>query len=495
MGSSDVKPPGSIDRLPSGRYRVRVQVPGSKPLTGTVPTLAEAEGLRAAFLVKLSQVGRVQTGSLTLNQWAEAWFDDRAKQGFRGVESERAMWRVRIAPTFIATLPLASVTRKHVREWVELTRNTPVRRKVRNGRVIVTKKLPELSSVRRMRAVLRSVLAGAVDREMIPANPAGGFAIKSPTTAPRWTYLTREEVERVITHDLIPLRFRLLYTVAIFTGLRRGELWALRWQDVDVESDRPHLFVRGSHNTATKTGKHRIVPLLPQARAALIRLREIVRHNEPEHYVFATSTGARRHRMDRGQWGRNGQHPGYRVVAGLKRAVPFHAFRHTCASALLQGYWGAPWAITDVQAMLGHSSLAVTQRYAHLSVEHLHARARDIASPVTSTETGSFAAAATQIRDSSTRAKGTARSTAGYPSIGPSRDMAVTMAETFLRSVRTGLADDVTRALADALRLALNGTELEPWAARCTGMHWKRRALDLAESVIESAETAARKHA
>jgi len=65
---------------------------------------------------------------------------------------------------------------------------------------------------------------------------------------------------------------------------------------------------------------------------------------------------------------------GYRLRAGITRRVRFHDLRHTCASHLLMGTWGVRLPIEEVAAWLGHSSTAVTQRYAHLAPDHLSAR-------------------------------------------------------------------------------------------------------------------------
>jgi integrase len=60
--------------------------------------------------------------------------------------------------------------------------------------------------------------------------------------------------------------------------------------------------------------------------------------------------------------------------AGIARHVRFHDLRHTCASALLQGFWAPHWVarplrLEEVKEWLGHTSIATTQRYAHLCPE------------------------------------------------------------------------------------------------------------------------------
>ena len=63
--------------------------------------------------------------------------------------------------------------------------------------------------------------------------------------------------------------------------------------------------------------------------------------------------------------------------AGVQRHVRFHDLRHTCASHLISGSWGRAWTLEEVARHLGHSSSAVTRRYAHLCPEGLQRAVRE----------------------------------------------------------------------------------------------------------------------
>jgi integrase len=95
------------------------------------------------------------------------------------------------------------------------------------------------------------------------------------TPLPDWDFLTFEEAERLVAHaDGV---WRTMILVALRTGLRRGELLALRWEDVDLDRGRIRVvenYVRG-HFKAPKNGKPREVPLSGEARAALAQHRHM----------------------------------------------------------------------------------------------------------------------------------------------------------------------------------------------------------------------------
>ena len=61
----------------------------------------------------------------------------------------------------------------------------------------------------------------------------------------------------------------------------------------------------------------------------------------------------------------------------IGRHVRFHDLRHTCASALVSGVWGRAWSLQEVCAFLGHSSISVTERYAHFAGTALETAAKE----------------------------------------------------------------------------------------------------------------------
>lgn len=148
---------------------------------------------------------------------------------------------------------------------------------------------------------------------------------------------------------------------ACHTGLRLGEICNLRWKHIDLESQR--LTVANTADKATKSGRERSVPLTGRALAVIKDLQE-ASQCRPDHVVF--STGENRP-LDPGYVSK--QFRRYRKQAELDSTVCFHSLRHTCASWLvMRGV-----SLYVVKEILGHSSIEVTQRYAHLAPDTMHA--------------------------------------------------------------------------------------------------------------------------
>jgi integrase len=149
-----------------------------------------------------------------------------------------------------------------------------------------------------------------------------------------------------------------LVRVAAYTGLRRGELLALRWRDVDFQ--RRKLVVRravsgGVEASSTKSRRAREVPLADQAAGALARRSQRRNFTRADDYAFCNRLGRRldgsalRRRVERA-----------RDAAGL-RPLRFHDLRHTYGSLLVAG--GVDLA--SVKAAMGHSRITTTERYLH----------------------------------------------------------------------------------------------------------------------------------
>lgn len=149
-----------------------------------------------------------------------------------------------------------------------------------------------------------------------------------------------------------------LVRVAAYAGLRRGELVALRWRDVDFVGRKIVVRRALSGDTelrSTKSRRAREVPLPDQAAAALERLSRRGEFVGPDDYVFASRLGRRldpsalRRRFERARDG-----------AGLE-PLRFHDLRHTYGSLLVAG--GIDLA--SVKAAMGHSRITTTERYLH----------------------------------------------------------------------------------------------------------------------------------
>ncbi|HET7444257.1 MAG TPA: tyrosine-type recombinase/integrase [Solirubrobacterales bacterium] len=147
-----------------------------------------------------------------------------------------------------------------------------------------------------------------------------------------------------------------LFIIAAMTGLRIGELGALRWHDVDLGEGFltvSRAFSAGEE-TSTKSRRSRVVPLAAQAREELERLCSRQHFLSREDYVFCRTDGgpldrsAVRTRFIRAQ-----------EAAGV-RVRRFHDLRHTFGSLAIRRF-----DLVAVKEMMGHSKLTTTERYLH----------------------------------------------------------------------------------------------------------------------------------
>jgi integrase len=213
-------------------------------------------------------------------------------------------------------------------------------------------------TVRNRLVPVRELLAHAVEDGLIPANPAAGIRIPQ-TRARKVTPPSRPDVEKLLEHARADARP--VFVVAAVCGLRRGELFALRWADVDFESGMLHVHASnyGGAITATKTeAGERFVPLFQSARAALAEAKLRSRFARPEDFVFATAVGTP---LDPGNFVRREFKPA--LARARLEAFRFHDLRHFAVSALIAA--GAD--IKLLQAIAGHASATMTlDTYGHL---------------------------------------------------------------------------------------------------------------------------------
>jgi integrase len=144
-----------------------------------------------------------------------------------------------------------------------------------------------------------------------------------------------------------------IVTLALHTGLRRGELFGLQWRDVDLAVTR--LTVRGDES---KSGQTRHVPLNTIASATLATWREITKPKTSAAVVFAGADGEPLADIKKA-WAAL-------LTKAAIRDFRFHDCRHHFASKLVM----AGVDLNTVRELLGHSDFKMTLRYAHLAPEH-----------------------------------------------------------------------------------------------------------------------------
>ena len=229
-------------------------------------------------------------------------------------------------------------------------------------------------TVRHVLRIVKQTLKDAEERGYVTKNVAAGVSVpKQDRTKDSWTYLTPEEIETLTTSPALTQFERDVVGVAIYTGLRLGELKHLHWEDVVLDGPRPHVVVRYSNGNAAKAGKPGMTDLLPMAIEILSRMRGEARGplvfpnpRTGQAYGKASCFGWRDSRQ-KGKF----EYPGIKTRAGIERNVRFHDLRHTTAAALISGYWGEPWRMDEVREFMRHSNINVTQRYAHLDPKGL----------------------------------------------------------------------------------------------------------------------------
>jgi integrase len=293
-------------------------------------------------------------GKLTVEEHLRRWLSDSVRDTVRRRTYERyeSIVRVHLIPA-IGRIKLKTLTPAHVRALY--------RAKLDAGLA------PR--SVLHIHRTLSKALKQATDDGLIPRNAAG--LVKPPR--PR-----REEIQPLDSEQVRALfetargdRLEALYVVAVTTGMRRGELQGLKWEDLDLEAGT--LQVRRTLSEpkggwifeAPKSGKGRSIRL---TRRAMSALREHRKRQLEERMgkaglwsdhglVFPSAIGTP---ISGGNLNRS-----FKVL--LKRAdlpaVRFHDLRHTCATLLLRQGVNPKF----VQELLGHADISLTLNvYSHV---------------------------------------------------------------------------------------------------------------------------------
>lgn len=339
---------GSVEELPDGRWRAFASA-GKDASTGkrTRPTKVTRTKKEALdWLAKQRERHAPASASWTVGAWCADWL--ARKKGEvepRTYSDYEGRVRRHITPTKVAGVRLAALTIRAVEDWLaELAvGGTPAEER------------------RKCLAVFRLAIKDAVRHEVIARNPA---ALAKPPKAEKRAIrpLDASEVRRLLS-AVADSPERLYFHLALDTGMRTGELWALHWTEVDLDAPS----VRVAWSMETIGGKKRLkVPKTPKSRRTL----PISQHTAGElrdHLARQQSQGFYAPDglvVQAPQGGLADQaHFSRAVRAAYKRAGIVGArpmdLRHTCATHLLC----AGVNIRVVSERLGHSEITTTLKH------------------------------------------------------------------------------------------------------------------------------------
>jgi integrase len=207
-----------------------------------------------------------------------------------------------------------------------------------------------VSTLRSVRATISTVLEAAISHRYIADNPAHGIRIREADSKREPRYFRQPEVHRLLLKLEDPCRTVVL--VAVSTGLRIGEILALRWRRIDLLQNTIEVaetYSSGEFGPPKTRSSRRTIPISASLAEVFKRLRP--RNCEQERLVFATPKGTPLNPKNL----YNRQLAPACDAIELPR-VSWHSFRHTHATLLHD----AGESLKTAQSLLGHSDLETT---------------------------------------------------------------------------------------------------------------------------------------
>jgi integrase len=376
---------GSIRKLPSGRFQAHYVGPDGRRYLAdeTFPTRTDAATwLTTTETDIVRETWRAPRRSAdTVSSYVERWITQHGALKATTRALYRNLWAGYIDPSPIGSLPLSSLTPDKVRTWhadtleakrVELEGKRAAAIKAERSPSVATNRTGA-SVARQAFLLLRAAMTTAVDDELIRANPCR--TIKGAGTAKPSERPVLAVAEVMALADSIYARYRALVLLAAFSGIRFGELAALRRADLNLTPG--FASVRVSQRVYVVDGELNFDA--PKSRAGVRTVsipdalaRELATHLDAwtgwtdDAFVFTTQNGRV---ITPGSLVKTWQ----KARAAIGRPdVRFHDLRHT--GQTLAALSGATQA--ELMQRLGHSTAAASLNYLHATQDHSRAVAQ-----------------------------------------------------------------------------------------------------------------------
>ncbi|MCX6112566.1 MAG: tyrosine-type recombinase/integrase [Proteobacteria bacterium] len=329
-------------------YREKVYFNGKAIVSPFFRRQTDAKNWKARTVTERQK--QIATGlsydpKITFGEFANKWFEEKVKgrNASKTQDTYRRELDKHLLPMFEKT-SLGAISHTHANLLISELKKKELSNKTTNN-VVNT---------------LKAILNVAVKWDYIAKSPLYGFqTLKlNPNTFKFWTDTEISQFLRATLNDpLYPL-----WVVTVNTGMRKGELLGLCWDRINLSLGRieiTRMFNRYGLHEHTKTYEKRILPINDGVKDIILKL---LREQKNPRFVFARPDGRP---LDYNHITREFHKA--QKKAGITNGIRFHDLRHTFASQFMM-HGGN---VFTLQKLLGHKSVNMTMKYAHLSEDFL----------------------------------------------------------------------------------------------------------------------------
>lgn len=354
-----------------GRYTAGINLGNGKPIRKSVYG-KERDEVAAKLRAITSAIDSgiyFDATSLTVKEWFSEWFENyMADKKPLTVKQYKSMTETHINPE-IGAVKLQNLTAAQLTKlYNKLAREGKVTTKKdkKTGKVTVTKEPSSPKTIKNIHAIIRKALDDAVDQGLIKDNVA--TRAKVPRVEPKEIKPLTEEQQKAFFVAIKNHKYRWLYTVIVFTGLREAEAIGLTWDCIDFQKGTLKVYRQlqkrtkeegGYQFAALKNDKARVIKLSPYVVQILSDLKRMQVESKTESIFVFTNSSGNHLSVD----------TVYNNFKGIVKSIDapnarVHDLRHTYAVNSLQE--GDDFK--TVQSNLGHATASFTlDVYGHVS--------------------------------------------------------------------------------------------------------------------------------
>lgn len=325
----------------------------------------EKELMRQVVLFEEKCKNGFQSKAIKFETLAEEWFEEYAKMNLRNTTYERLLQLRKRIYAAIGHLRMDKITPRQIQSFINSLAKDGANEKT--GKPLAPK------TIRHNLSLISDVFGYAVKMGVVSDNPCSKVTLPKVEQKEKKIYTIEEVTKFLELLENEPLKYKVFFNLAVFSGFRRGELLGLEWKDVDfdncvisVRRTSCYTTQKGIYTDTTKTRKSQRSIKFPNAIMELLKKYKLEQEGE------ARKLGSKWVNSDRlfVKWNgepMNNNTPYFWLNEFCeKHSLPFygiHSFRHLFASMLVNE--GVD--IVTVSGALGHSAVSTTSNiYCHM---------------------------------------------------------------------------------------------------------------------------------